>query len=53
VDLEEENQFTQVTDPSAGVHEQDLHDLAETTQEGGTVVPPRSVFTGHTTDHLD
>lgn len=43
VDLQEEDQITQVTDPSAGLHEQDLHDLTETTQEGGTVVPPRSV----------
>jgi hypothetical protein len=47
VDLQEEDQITQVTDPSAGLHEQDLHDLAKTTQEGGTVVPPRSVHQTH------
>ena len=29
------------------LHEQDLHDLAETTQECGTVVPPRSVHQTH------
>lgn len=44
--LQEEDQITQVTDPSAGLHEQDLHDLAKTTQ-GGTVVPPRSAHQTH------
>jgi hypothetical protein len=29
------------------LHEPDLHDLAETTQEGGTVVLPRSVYQTH------